>query len=85
VHNFSRIDVYEGPDGSQLEPKHVAANKYIKTSVVRDRLNARTCTVELGYNDLGLCDTSAITSYIPWYQLTPRKARLSLPCLLRHT
>jgi hypothetical protein len=28
-------------------------------------------TVEPGYNDIGLCDTSSITSYILWYQLIP--------------
>ena len=84
MHNFSCIIVYKRPDGSQLEPKHVAANKSIKTGVVRDRLNSRTYTVELGYNDLGLCDTLARTSYIPWYQLTPHKTRFSLPCLVRH-
>ena len=64
MHNFSCINVYKRPDGSQLEPKHVASNKVIKTSAVSDRFNARTYTVELAYNDLGLCDTSAITSYI---------------------
>jgi len=29
-------------------------------------------TVEPGYNDIGLCDTSSITSDILWYQLIPR-------------
>ena len=33
-------------------------------------------TVALGYNDLGLCDTTAIALYLPWYQLIPRKARV---------
>jgi hypothetical protein len=33
-------------------------------------------TIELGYNDLGLCVTSAITSYVLWYQLIPCKAVL---------
>jgi hypothetical protein len=28
-------------------------------------------TVELGYNDIGLCDTSSVTSDILWYQLIP--------------
>jgi len=64
VHNFCCINVYKRPDGSQLEPKNVAANKLIKTGVVRDRFNGRTYTVELAYNDLRLCSTSAITSYI---------------------
>jgi len=29
-------------------------------------------TVGAGYNDIGLCDTSFITSDILWYQLIPR-------------
>jgi hypothetical protein len=33
-------------------------------------LNA-TCTVEPGYNDIGLYDASYIVSYILWYQLIP--------------
>ena len=28
-------------------------------------------TMEPGYNDIGLCDTSSITSDILWYQLVP--------------
>jgi hypothetical protein len=28
-------------------------------------------TVEPGYNDIGLCDISSITSAILWYQLIP--------------
>jgi hypothetical protein len=31
--------------------------------------------VELGYNDLGLCDTPSITLYTLWYQLSPQKPR----------
>jgi hypothetical protein len=41
-------------------------------------------TVELGYNDLGWCNTSAIALYIQWYQLIPNKARVFLACLVRH-
>ena len=41
--------------------------------------------VELRYKDLGLWDTSAITLHILWYQLIPHKARVFLPCLVRHT
>ena len=41
--------------------------------------------VELGCNDLGLCDISSVTLYIPWYQLTSHKVRVFLPCLVRHT
>jgi len=44
-----------------------------------------TYTVELGYIDLDLCDTSSIASYILWYQLVPHKARVFLPWLARHT
>ena len=43
------------------------------------------CTVEMGYNDLGLCNTSAIALNITRYQLIPHKARVFLPCLVRHT
>ena len=28
-------------------------------------------TVEPGYNDMGLCDTSSMASDIMWYQLIP--------------
>ena len=41
--------------------------------------------VELGYNDLDLCDISAITLYILWYQLILHNGRIFLPCLVRHT
>ena len=36
-------------------------------------------TTELGYNDVGSCDTSAITLYILWYQLIFHTARVFLP------
>jgi hypothetical protein len=42
-------------------------------------------TVDLGYDDLGYCDTSAITLYIQWYQLISLNAHVFLPCLVRHT
>jgi hypothetical protein len=51
----------------------------------RSLLMRNTCTVELCYNDIGLCDTSSIASNIPWYQLIPHKARVFLPRLIRHT
>jgi len=38
-------------------------------------------TVELGYNNLSLHDTSAIVLYLLWYQLIPHKACCFLPCL----
>jgi len=41
-------------------------------------------TVELGYKDLGLCDTSFITFYVQWYELIPNKARVFISCLVRH-
>ena len=31
-------------------------------------------TVEFGYNDCGLCDTSVTALHIMWYQVTPYKA-----------
>ena len=36
-------------------------------------------TVELGYNDLGLCDSSFIMIYILWYQPLPHKACVFCP------
>ena len=42
-------------------------------------------SVQLGYNDFGLFDTSVITLCILWYQLIRHKARVFLPCLVRHT
>jgi hypothetical protein len=42
-------------------------------------------TVELGYDAVGLCDTSAIALHILWYQQFPHKARAFLPRLVRHT
>ena len=33
-------------------------------------------TVELDYNECGLCDSSAIALHILWYQVTPSKARV---------
>jgi len=34
-------------------------------------LTMLSITVEPGYNDIGLCDTSSIPSDILWYQLIP--------------
>ena len=42
-------------------------------------------TVELGYDAVGLCDTSAIALHILWYQQFPHKARDFLHRLVRHT
>ena len=42
-------------------------------------------TFELGYNDLSLCNTLAITSHILWLQVILHKACVFLPCLVRHT
>jgi hypothetical protein len=43
-------------------------------------------TVELGYNDIGLCDTSSIASDILWYQLTPhRQPQHYTPRLEQHS
>jgi len=44
-----------------------------------------TNATELGYNDIGLCDTSSITLYILWYQLIPQTTRFFLSRLVRHT
>jgi len=44
VHNLSCISIYKRPDDcSQLEPKHVAVNKLIKTGVACDRFGTCTC------------------------------------------
>lgn len=57
----------------------------------REKRNSRmTITVQLGYNDLCLCVTSAITSYIQFYQVIPLKAHvfsslLSATCLRSST
>jgi hypothetical protein len=45
----------------------------------------QVCTIELGYNNLDLCDTSDITLYIQWYQMISYKACVFLPRLVRHT
>jgi hypothetical protein len=52
---------------------------------LKRHLRLSVFTVELGYEDLGLCDTSAITLYIQLYQLIPHKERVIIPCLERHT
>jgi hypothetical protein len=62
--------------------KNKTLNKQ-KTKNVRSKQYKR-CAVKLGYNDLGLCDTSFITLYIQWYQLIPHKTRIFLPRLVRH-
>jgi hypothetical protein len=41
-------------------------------------------TVQLGYNDLVFCDTSAIAFHMQWYQIILHKARVFLPRLVRH-
>ena len=46
VCDFSRINVYRrSDDGLQLQPKHVAVNKLIKTSDVLDWFNVYFCDV----------------------------------------
>jgi len=35
------------------------------------KTNFSSRTVELGYNDIGLCDTSSLASYILQFQLIP--------------
>jgi hypothetical protein len=44
LYNFSRISIYKRPDDcTQLEPKHVAVNKLIKTGIACDRFGTCTC------------------------------------------
>ena len=47
--------------------------------IPRNRLGRNTDN--LGCNDFGSCNTTAITLYI----LLPHKARVFLPCLVRHS
>jgi hypothetical protein len=42
-------------------------------------------TVELGYNNIGYCDTSPISSNTQWYKLIPHKATVFIPRLVRHS
>jgi hypothetical protein len=59
---------------------------YLNPQFILSRYNhAQAGTVELSYNDLGLCDTSVITLYIHRHQLISHNARVVLPCLVRHT
>jgi hypothetical protein len=39
-------------------------------------------TVELGYSNIGFCDTLSIASNIQWYELIPHKATVFVPCLV---
>jgi len=39
-------------------------------------------TVELGYNNCGLCDTLAVALHLLWYQLIPHKSHVPPPCLV---
>ena len=42
-------------------------------------------TFELGYDAVGLCDTSAVALRILWYQQFLHKARAFPPRLVQHT
>jgi len=57
--------------------------QYLSTVSKKDTGYEPPTIAELGYNDLGLCDTSDITLYIHCHQLLPHKARVFLPCLVR--
>jgi hypothetical protein len=52
---------------------HSANSSDFSTERIRDLQMSQVngCTVELGYNDIGLYDTPSITSHILWYQLIP--------------
>lgn len=41
-----------------------------------------TNTVELGYNDLNLCDALSVVLHIQWYQVIPHMAHFFLLCLV---
>jgi hypothetical protein len=44
-----------------------------------------TYTVELGYSNIGFCDTSPIASNTQWYELISHKATVFIPRLVRHS
>jgi hypothetical protein len=48
------------------------------------KLNVVTCTVKLGYSNIGFCNTLSIASNIQWYKLIPHKATVFIPCLVQH-
>ena len=53
--------------------------------IIRSVLKLLFHILELAYNILGLCETSAITFYILRYQLIPHETRLFLLCLIPPT
>jgi hypothetical protein len=44
---------------------------YLFRNIYWDTHTQGIITLEPGYNDIGLCDISSITSDIVWYQLIP--------------
>jgi hypothetical protein len=56
-----------------MEDKHKCAWVWSRGSSPIEKLKKKNklTTVEPGYNDIGLYDTSPITSDILWYQLIP--------------
>ena len=58
---------------------------WFRKNVFMEHIISEKYAVQLGYNDFGLFDTSVITLCSLWYQLIPHKARVFLPCLVRHT
>jgi hypothetical protein len=49
------------------------------------KASLRGITVELGYNNIGYCDTLPIASNTQWYKIIPRKATVFIPRLVRHS
>ena len=68
---FSCINVYRRPeDGSRLEPKHVAANKLIKTGTVCDQYLYVWCVTNIWHdsqqNMLQTCETLCNHFTVMW-------------------
>jgi len=74
--NLRNFTMYMASYPRQLKssPSHLILSQN-KPYFVR-RITEAIILVELGCNDLGLCDISSITLYILWYQLISHKARL---------
>ena len=63
---YSIIGLVTGPD--LLSLKGTELWTYLETNDLSEHF---TITVEPGYNDIGLSDTSSITSRVLWYQFVP--------------
>jgi hypothetical protein len=73
THNTQKRQTSMPPGGirTQNPSKRAAADPRLRPHGHWDRLNRVPCTVEPGYNNIGLSDTSSKASQILWYQLIP--------------